>query len=133
MSTMLGSDYISGVVTTADLSPSPSTADLLEFETLLSDISAQLIAATADRIGETIESALEGVRHFFRVDRCGILAVSDTKDSWNLTYAASPNVPTLRLARNTRLYFRRSCSDSRFRSAPSASRKYCRRAHLPSG
>jgi len=85
---MLEWDYISGVVTTADLSPSPSTADLLEFETLLSDISAQLIAATADRIGETIESALEAIRHFFRVDRCGILAVSDTKDSWNLTYAA---------------------------------------------
>src|SRR5271157_2107723 len=88
MSTMLRSDYISGVVTTADLSPSPSTADLLEFETLLSDISAQLIAATSDRIGETIESALEAIRHFFRVDRCGILAVSDIKDSWNLTYAA---------------------------------------------
>src|SRR5664280_568924 len=36
-------------------------------------------------------------------------------------------------ATNTRLYLRTSCSDSRFRSAPSANRRYCRRAHLPFG
>ena len=34
---------------------------------------------------------------------------------------------------STRLYCRRSYSGSRFRSAPSANRRCCRRAHLPSG
>src|SRR5271165_5258878 len=37
------------------------------------------------------------------------------------------------LAKNTRSCSHTSCTDSRFRSAPSANRKYCRRARLPSG
>ena len=75
-------------VTAADLSPGTPAGDLLEFETLLSDISAQLIAASSDRIGETIESALGTIRRFFKVDRCGLLAVNDTKDSWYLAHAS---------------------------------------------
>jgi hypothetical protein len=45
----------------------------VEFETLLSDISARLITVDPDRLDEAIESALHDVRRFFEVDRCGIL------------------------------------------------------------
>jgi formate hydrogenlyase transcriptional activator len=52
-------------------------AHRVEFETLLSDISARLISVGPDRVEETVLSALEAVRLFFRADRCALCAVSD--------------------------------------------------------
>jgi PAS domain S-box-containing protein len=47
----------------------------LEFETLISDTSATLMAASPDQVDAAIERALERVRGFFRADRCGLLSV----------------------------------------------------------
>jgi PAS domain S-box-containing protein len=47
----------------------------LEFETLISDTSASLVAASPEQVDHVIETALERVRRFFRADRCGLLVV----------------------------------------------------------
>ena len=54
------------------------SADLdnrLAFETLISDLSARLVAATDESFEETIESALRQVTEFFGADRGGIVVV----------------------------------------------------------
>jgi formate hydrogenlyase transcriptional activator len=51
--------------------------DRVEFETLLSDISARLITVGTDRVEKEILLALEAVRLFFRADRCALCAVTD--------------------------------------------------------
>jgi signal transduction histidine kinase len=48
----------------------------LEFETLLSDTSASLLAAPPDQLEPVIARALDRVRQFFRADRCALLSVS---------------------------------------------------------
>ncbi|NWF82384.1 MAG: sigma 54-interacting transcriptional regulator [Bryobacteraceae bacterium] len=50
--------------------------DLLEFETLIADTSASLFACPLEEIHLAVERALERVRQFFRVDRCGLLTAS---------------------------------------------------------
>jgi two-component system, NarL family, sensor histidine kinase UhpB len=61
--------------------------DRLEFETLISDTSASLFAASPEQVDRAIERALERVRDFFQADRCGLLSVS-----------ADQQVVTVRLA-----------------------------------
>jgi len=56
----------------------PASDDLgsrLEFETLLSDTSAALFAASPDEVVPAIEHALGRLRTFFRADRCALLKV----------------------------------------------------------
>ena len=48
---------------------------LLEFETLISNTSALLMAASPERVEAAIEGALDRVREFFGADRCGLLSV----------------------------------------------------------
>ena len=48
----------------------------LEFETLISDTSAALLAAPPDLLETAVERALDRVRTFFRADRCALLSVS---------------------------------------------------------
>jgi formate hydrogenlyase transcriptional activator len=48
-----------------------------QFETLLSDISARLVAAGSEGLENTIRSTLEAVRRFFGADRCALCAVTD--------------------------------------------------------
>ena len=50
--------------------------DRVQFETLLSDISARLIVAEVGWLDPTVEAALDEVRRFFDADRVGLLAVS---------------------------------------------------------
>lgn len=69
------------------LSNTPSV-DRVQFETLLSDISAQLIAVGSEHLAETVESALETLRHFFQADRCGLLSVSDDLSNVNVAFAS---------------------------------------------
>jgi hypothetical protein len=52
-------------------------SDRVQFETLLSDVSARLIAVGSHRVGEAVVSALEAVRLSFRADRCGLCSASD--------------------------------------------------------
>jgi formate hydrogenlyase transcriptional activator len=56
-------------------------AERVEFETLLSDISARLIPVGSDKVEETVLSALEAVRLFFRADRCALCAVTDNLET----------------------------------------------------
>jgi formate hydrogenlyase transcriptional activator len=79
---------ISDAGTVAELPPAVPTPNRLEFETLLSNTSAQLIVIESDRLGETVESALEAARSFFRADRCCILTVSDDREIWQGAYTA---------------------------------------------
>ena len=71
--------------------------DRLDFETLLAETSAALIAAAPDQIDAAVESALERLRAFFDVDRTGLLHVSDDRQSVTVTHAAYgagiPRVP----------------------------------------
>ena len=60
----------------------------LQFETLISDTSAALMAASADGVDEEIQSALERTRAFFAADRCGLLTVSANQTSCTV-YRAS--------------------------------------------
>jgi formate hydrogenlyase transcriptional activator len=60
-----------------ELWSSASPGDRVEFETLLSGISAQLVAADSERLEEAVPSALEAVRAFFGADRCALCAITD--------------------------------------------------------
>ena len=76
------------MVTCSDLSFATGQIDRVQFETLLSDISAQLIASSPENVQETIELALDAVRQFFDADRCGLLSVSNTFDAVHVTFAS---------------------------------------------
>jgi formate hydrogenlyase transcriptional activator len=60
----------------------------VQFEELISDISARLIAVGSEFMGEVIESALDLIRRFFRADRCGLLVVSDDLGRLQARYAS---------------------------------------------
>jgi DNA-binding CsgD family transcriptional regulator/PAS domain-containing protein len=51
-------------------------ANQSEFETLISETSASILSAPAERIEEAIGRALASVRGFFQADRCVLLTVS---------------------------------------------------------
>ena len=62
--------------------------DRLEFETLISDVSALLIAAHPEQVEPAIESALHRVLTFFGADRCVLLGVSANRQLCNVLYGA---------------------------------------------
>src|SRR5271157_2479634 len=80
--------YIGYAVPCSELSFATTPVDRVQFETLLSDISAQLIAGRPESLQVTIESALDEVRQFFQADRCGLLSVNDTLDAANVAFAS---------------------------------------------
>lgn len=65
----------------ASSSPPPGR---LEFETLISDTSAQLIQASPQDVGAAIAKAIERVRLFFSADRCALLAVRPGRPAVNV-------------------------------------------------
>jgi len=73
-------------VTSLQVQSAATPADRIEFEMLLSDISGQLIAAPPEQIGQTIDSALDSVRRFFRGDRCALLTVSEAFETVLIDY-----------------------------------------------
>ena len=76
-------------VTTPSDSPSAATPmDRIQFEELLSNISAQLIAVRSEAVTETVVSAVDSIRLFFRADRCGLLVVSDNLETLHAPYAS---------------------------------------------
>ena len=75
----------------------------LEFETLISDTSADLIAAPQDQVEAAVERALHRVREFFGADRCALLSVSADQQQVNVRLASyaggvSPVPPGVNLA-----------------------------------
>ncbi len=72
-----------------DLAPSRETAtERVEFETLISDISARLIAAAPEQVEPAITAALEDVRTFFQADRSAFLRVQADQTCANVAYGA---------------------------------------------
>ncbi len=59
----------------------------LEFETLISDTSATLMAASPERVDAAIEGALDRVREFFRADRCALLSVAPDRTAAHVRLA----------------------------------------------
>ena len=68
--------------------PSGPIESRLEFETLISDTSADLFAAPPDQVEPAVERALHRVREFFRADRCALLSVSADQQQVNVRLAS---------------------------------------------
>ncbi len=68
--------------------------ELLRFERLLSDLSAEFVDIAPDQVDMEIEKSLKQVLDFFKVDRCGLVQVLPDKRSWQITHVAlSKDVP----------------------------------------
>ncbi|MGV8075208.1 MAG: sigma 54-interacting transcriptional regulator [Syntrophobacteraceae bacterium] len=66
----------------------------LQFERLLSDISARFVNIPPDRVDLEIEQALEQILEFFQGDRCALLQILPDNTSWRITHvAARESVP----------------------------------------
>jgi two-component system, NarL family, sensor kinase len=61
----------------------------LQFERLLSDVSARFVNIPPDRVDSEIEHSLRQTLEFFRIDRCGLLQILRNKNSFQITHAAS--------------------------------------------
>jgi GAF domain-containing protein len=61
----------------------------LQFEQLISDLSARLINIPFEKLDGEIEHVLKMVLEFFRVDRCALLQVQPGTDTWKITHLAS--------------------------------------------
>lgn len=59
----------------------------LYFEKLLSDISARFMSTPPDHVDEEIEHALEQIREFFDVCRCGLLELLSNGGFIRVTHA----------------------------------------------
>jgi PAS domain S-box-containing protein len=67
----------------------------LQFERLLSDLSARFVNIPPDRVDSEIEDGLRQILELFQVDRSGLLRLLPNKASWQVTHiATSGNVPT---------------------------------------
>jgi PAS domain S-box-containing protein len=68
----------------------------LRFERLVSDISAKFVNIPPDRVDSEIERGLRQILKFFQVDRVGLLRLSRSKTSWQVTHTVySDDVPTV--------------------------------------
>ena len=61
-------------------------AERLEFEVLISDLSARFVNLPASRVDQEIEDALGRVRTFFDVDRCGLFEVFQEHGEAHVTH-----------------------------------------------
>jgi PAS domain S-box-containing protein len=68
--------------------PAGGLESQLQFETLISDTSAALLAARPEGIERAIERALDRVREFFQADRCGLLSVAADPQRVNVRLAS---------------------------------------------
>ncbi|RPI37174.1 MAG: PAS domain S-box protein [Nitrospiraceae bacterium] len=60
----------------------------LQFERLISDLSARIVNIAPDQVDAEIERALEEVLEFFQVDRCALLGLSPDLKRVHVTHAA---------------------------------------------
>jgi PAS domain S-box-containing protein len=63
--------------------------DRLQFEQIISGLSARLINLPSEKLDDEIEHALKLVLEFFQVDRCALLQVQPGRDTWKITHLAS--------------------------------------------
>lgn len=68
------------------------------FEKLASEISDSFVRTLPDQTDQKVLSALEKIRHFFGVDRCGLLLIGQDSKHWQVTHSVShSDVPELPL------------------------------------
>ena len=60
----------------------------LAFERLLLDISAKMVNLPAHEVDDAINSALQKIRSYYKVDRCGLIRISNADQAWRVTHAA---------------------------------------------
>ena len=60
----------------------------IEFETLITDVSAGLIKAPTNEVDGVIENALAQVRKFFQADRCALLGVNPNRKFVTVTHGS---------------------------------------------
>ncbi len=66
----------------------------LEFEALLSDLSARFVHLPPEEVDREIELALKAILDFFKVDRCGLVRTMPGRSTYQITHAAySEDVP----------------------------------------
>ena len=66
----------------------------LQFEHLLSGLSARFVNMPPDQVDSEIEDGLRQILEFFQVDRCALLRLLPGKTSWQITHiASSDDVP----------------------------------------
>ena len=61
-------------------------SDRLQFEQLLSGLSARFVNIPPDQVDSEIEDGLKQVLEFFQVDRCALLQILPDKSSWQITH-----------------------------------------------
>ena len=70
----------------------------LEFEALLTNLSARFVNLPPEEVDREIELALKAMLDFFQVDRCGLVRHLKDRDSFQITHAAySEDVPPIPL------------------------------------
>ncbi len=60
----------------------------LEFEALLSDLSARFVHLPPEKVDREIELALKAILDLFQVDRCGLVRILPGKSAYQITHAA---------------------------------------------
>ena len=66
----------------------------LEFEALLSNLSARFVNLPPEKVDREIELALKAMLDFFQVDRCGLVRTLPGRSAYQITHAAySEDVP----------------------------------------
>jgi len=83
---MINSHYTSDEI--SDSSDDTFPVNRIQFEELLSQVSAQLIAVDPEHLSQIIQAAIDQVRVFFRADRCGLLEVSENNKKLSVAYAS---------------------------------------------
>ena len=69
-------------------------SDRLQFEQLLSGLSARFVNIPPDQVDSEIDDGLQKVLELFQVDRCALLQLLPDKSSWQITHiASSDHVP----------------------------------------
>ncbi len=63
----------------------------LEFEKLLADLSARLVALPPERVDDEIRNALKEVLEFFQIDRCNLMRLLPGKTHFLVTHNADVN------------------------------------------
>jgi PAS domain S-box-containing protein len=65
-----------------------SIAEYLQFERLISDLSARFVNIAPEQVDGEVENGLMEILKFFQVDRCGLVCIALDEITWQVTHAA---------------------------------------------
>jgi formate hydrogenlyase transcriptional activator len=87
---------VSDILGSGEPHPGDAAQDRIQFETLISDISALLVAVSPEQVEPVIVDALNRMRVYFHADRCGLLEVRTDRASVHVAYGAyADGLPTI--------------------------------------